>query len=173
MSKFVVICVTVLMSLMSYGQDKVILGEYKGNGIAFYQNSFNDTSMVINNCQVAMNVDYDGGQYLDYGFSYYCLLNHYVNAPGNDQALRFKIRSNNDNLATSLTNQLVLTDLLNTNDSLKLDKYHFKVVSLKLLPEQTFSSMADSLAKSDPMVKAGRLEIEIHPWWAAKGFQLR
>lgn len=33
--------------------------------------------------------------------------------------------------------------------------------------------MADSLANSDPMVKAGRLEIEIHPWWAAKGFQLR
>lgn len=33
--------------------------------------------------------------------------------------------------------------------------------------------MADSLANSDPMVKAGRLEIEIHPWWAAKGFPLR
>lgn len=33
--------------------------------------------------------------------------------------------------------------------------------------------MADSLANSDPMVKAGRLEIEIHPWWAAKGFKLR
>lgn len=33
--------------------------------------------------------------------------------------------------------------------------------------------MADSLANADPMVKAGRLVIEIHPWWAAKGFQLR
>lgn len=33
--------------------------------------------------------------------------------------------------------------------------------------------MADSLAKSDPMVKAGRLKIEVHPWWAAKGFSLR
>ena len=33
--------------------------------------------------------------------------------------------------------------------------------------------MADSLATSDPMVQAGRLEIEIHPWWAAKGFPLR
>lgn len=33
--------------------------------------------------------------------------------------------------------------------------------------------MADSLANMDPMVKAGRLEIEIHPWWAAKGFSLR
>ncbi len=33
--------------------------------------------------------------------------------------------------------------------------------------------MADSLANSDPMVKAGRLIIEIHPWWAAKGFGLR
>ena len=33
--------------------------------------------------------------------------------------------------------------------------------------------MADSLANLDPMVQAGRLEIELHPWWAAKGFQLR
>ncbi len=33
--------------------------------------------------------------------------------------------------------------------------------------------MADSLANLDPMVKAGRLKIEIHPWWAAKGFPLR
>lgn len=33
--------------------------------------------------------------------------------------------------------------------------------------------MADSLANADPMVKAGRLVIEIHPWWAGKGFPLR
>ncbi len=33
--------------------------------------------------------------------------------------------------------------------------------------------MADSLANMDPMVKTGRLIIEIHPWWAAKGFPLR
>lgn len=33
--------------------------------------------------------------------------------------------------------------------------------------------MADSLANTDPMVKAGRLVIEVHPWWAAKGFPLR
>jgi uncharacterized protein YciI len=33
--------------------------------------------------------------------------------------------------------------------------------------------MADSLANMDPMVKAGRLQIEMHPWWAAKGFNLR
>lgn len=33
--------------------------------------------------------------------------------------------------------------------------------------------MADSLAHLDPMVKAGRLEIEIHPWWVAKGQSLR
>ena len=32
---------------------------------------------------------------------------------------------------------------------------------------------ADSLANLDPMVKAGRLVIEMHPWWAAKGFSLR
>lgn len=33
--------------------------------------------------------------------------------------------------------------------------------------------MADSLANADPMVQAGRLVIEMHPWWAAKGFPLR
>lgn len=33
--------------------------------------------------------------------------------------------------------------------------------------------MADSLANSDPKVKAGYLVIEMHPWWAAKGFSLR
>ncbi|MGI9549635.1 MAG: YciI family protein [Aurantibacter sp.] len=33
--------------------------------------------------------------------------------------------------------------------------------------------MADSLANMDPMVKAGRLVIEMHPWWAGKGFPLR
>ena len=33
--------------------------------------------------------------------------------------------------------------------------------------------MADSLANLDPSVQAGRLKIEVHPWWAAKGFPLR
>lgn len=33
--------------------------------------------------------------------------------------------------------------------------------------------MADSLARMDPMVKAGRLEVDIHPWWAAKGGELK
>lgn len=31
---------------------------------------------------------------------------------------------------------------------------------------------ADSLARLDPMVQAGRLEIELHPWWTAKGGEL-
>ncbi|MGB5553873.1 MAG: hypothetical protein WBM83_04380 [Flavobacteriaceae bacterium] len=33
--------------------------------------------------------------------------------------------------------------------------------------------IADSLANMDPMVQSGRLIIELHPWWAAKGFPLR
>lgn len=33
--------------------------------------------------------------------------------------------------------------------------------------------MADSLANLDPMVKAGRLAVEIRPWWCAKGQSLR
>ncbi len=32
---------------------------------------------------------------------------------------------------------------------------------------------ADSLAKIDPAVKAGRLEVETVPWWAAKGSKLK
>lgn len=31
---------------------------------------------------------------------------------------------------------------------------------------------ADSLANLDPMVQAGRLEVQVHPWWAAKGGKL-
>jgi uncharacterized protein YciI len=34
-------------------------------------------------------------------------------------------------------------------------------------------AIADSLAHLDPMVQSGRLQIEMHPWWAAKGFPLR
>jgi uncharacterized protein YciI len=34
-------------------------------------------------------------------------------------------------------------------------------------------AIADSLANLDPMVQSGRLIIEMHPWWAAKGFPLR
>jgi len=33
--------------------------------------------------------------------------------------------------------------------------------------------MADSLAKMDPMVQAGWLQIEVRPWWAGKGYPLR
>lgn len=33
--------------------------------------------------------------------------------------------------------------------------------------------MADSLAKMDPMVTSGRLTVETHAWWAAKGMPLR
>ncbi|WP_452227288.1 YciI family protein [Lacinutrix cladophorae] len=33
--------------------------------------------------------------------------------------------------------------------------------------------IADSLANLDPMVQAGRLKIEMHPWWCAKGISLR
>ena len=49
------------------------------------------------------------------------------------------------------------------------DKGHIRGITIYNVPTL---KMADSLAKSDPMVKAGRLEIEIHPWWAAKGFSL-
>lgn len=31
---------------------------------------------------------------------------------------------------------------------------------------------ADSLARLDPMVKAGKLEVEVRPWWTAKGGKL-
>ena len=33
--------------------------------------------------------------------------------------------------------------------------------------------MANNLANTAPMVKSGRLAVEIHPWWAANGFKLR
>ena len=33
--------------------------------------------------------------------------------------------------------------------------------------------MADSLANLDPMVKAERLTVEVHPWWTSKGGKLK
>ncbi|WP_299676612.1 YciI family protein [uncultured Dokdonia sp.] len=33
--------------------------------------------------------------------------------------------------------------------------------------------MADSLANLDSMMKAGRLKVEIKPWWVGKGYPLR
>lgn len=50
------------------------------------------------------------------------------------------------------------------------DDGEIRGITIYNVPNQ---EMADSLANADPMVKAGRLEIEIHPWWAAKGFPLR
>lgn len=50
------------------------------------------------------------------------------------------------------------------------DDGEIRGVTIYNVPTQ---QMADSLANLDPMVKAGRLQIEIHPWWAAKGFPLR
>lgn len=32
---------------------------------------------------------------------------------------------------------------------------------------------AEALANGDPAVQAGRLEVEVHPWWAAKGSVLQ
>lgn len=34
-------------------------------------------------------------------------------------------------------------------------------------------AMADSLAHLDPMVRSGRLTVEIKPWWAGKGYGTR
>lgn len=39
----------------------------------------------------------------------------------------------------------------------------FSVYSVATIEE------AEKLASDDPMVKAGRLEVEVHPWWLAKG----
>lgn len=36
----------------------------------------------------------------------------------------------------------------------------------------TTQKEAEQLANEDPMVKAGRLIVEIHPWWCAKGTYL-
>lgn len=37
----------------------------------------------------------------------------------------------------------------------------------------TTADEARQLAEQDPAVKAGRLVVEVHPWWAAKGSTLR
>ena len=50
------------------------------------------------------------------------------------------------------------------------DNGNIRGITIYNVPTQ---KMADSLASLDPMVKAGRLVVEIHPWWAAKGYPLR
>ncbi|QDO93050.1 hypothetical protein FNB79_03360 [Formosa sediminum] len=50
------------------------------------------------------------------------------------------------------------------------DNGNLRGITIYNVPTQ---KMADSLAHADPMVKAGQLEVEVKPWWAAKGFMLR
>lgn len=49
---------------------------------------------------------------------------------------------------------------------------HETVAGFLLFNTETLKE-ADSLARLDPAVKAGRLEVETLPWWAAKGSQLK
>lgn len=49
---------------------------------------------------------------------------------------------------------------------------HETVAGFLLFNTETLNQ-ADSLAKLDPAVKAGRLEVETLPWWAAKGSKLK
>jgi type IV secretory pathway VirB4 component len=58
-----------------------------------------------------------------------------------------RLRSENLPLAPSLLSQLILTDLSCEEDCLRIDDHFFRVVNLKLLPESTFSSMSESIAK--------------------------
>ena len=50
------------------------------------------------------------------------------------------------------------------------DDGHIRGITIYNVPTL---KIADSLANADPAVKAGRLEIELHPWWVGKGFPLR
>lgn len=49
---------------------------------------------------------------------------------------------------------------------------HETIAGFLLFNTETMKQ-ADSLAKLDPAVKAGRLEVETLPWWAAKGSKLK
>ena len=49
---------------------------------------------------------------------------------------------------------------------------HETVAGFLLFNTETIKE-ADSLAKLDPAVKAGRLDVEILTWWAAKGSKLK
>ncbi|WP_396172123.1 YciI family protein [Flavobacterium sp.] len=49
---------------------------------------------------------------------------------------------------------------------------HETVAGFLLFNTETFKE-ADSLARLDPAVKAGRLEVETMPWWATKGSVLK
>lgn len=58
-----------------------------------------------------------------------------------------KLKEESHPFCPSVLSQLILTDVSSRSESLKIDGYHFKVVNLKLLPDSTFASMSDSLAK--------------------------
>lgn len=49
---------------------------------------------------------------------------------------------------------------------------HNNIAGFLLFNTETLQK-ADSLAKLDPAVKSGRLEVETLPWWAAKGSVLK
>ncbi|WP_299776711.1 YciI family protein [uncultured Formosa sp.] len=50
------------------------------------------------------------------------------------------------------------------------DEGDMRGITIYNVPTQ---KMADSLAKADPMVKSGQLDVDVHPWWSAKGYNLR
>jgi type IV secretory pathway VirB4 component len=75
------------------------------------------------------------------------LIFDYFNLSRSERIGKMRLLDEGQPFSPSLLSQLILTDLTIDDDSMKVDNYHFRVVNLKLLPERTYSSMADSLAK--------------------------
>ncbi len=75
------------------------------------------------------------------------LIFEYFNLSRKERVGLPKFRSENNPFSPSLVSQLVLSDLLIDNDSIKIDDNFHRVVNLKLLPESTFSSMGEYLSK--------------------------
>ncbi|MBF0298166.1 MAG: hypothetical protein HQK51_05565 [Oligoflexia bacterium] len=89
------------------------------------------------------------------------LLYEYFNLSRSENLMVPKFQDNGHLLTPNLLEQFFLTDLFLEKESIKLGKYFFKLLTLKILPEYTSSSMIEAFLKIPfPLILSQSVHIE-------------